>query len=120
LQICCGFMMKTPTPKATCKMQSTIFDRQVEEMFQQYDADGNGQIDKDEVIHSNLHRKHSDQDTSRNRQRMHKMRSSQPLCSHLMWTEQLQRRFKQEDSLQPIQSLRILFVQMKSTLERSS
>lgn len=48
LQICCGFMMKTPTPKATCKMQSTIFDRQVEEMFQQYDADGNGQIDKDE------------------------------------------------------------------------
>lgn len=48
LQICCGFMMKTPTPKTTCRMHSTIFDRQVEEMFQQYDADGNGQIDKDE------------------------------------------------------------------------
>ena len=50
LQTCYGFIPSL-TPKATSKMQSTkstIFDRQVEEMFQQYDADGNGQIDKDE------------------------------------------------------------------------
>ena len=47
LQICCGFI-PSPTPKATSKMQSATFDRQVEEMFQKYDADGNGQIDKDE------------------------------------------------------------------------
>ena len=58
IQICSGFM-HTPTckpeflatPSSTrpaTLLQSTKFDRDVNDMFNFYDADGNGQIDKEE------------------------------------------------------------------------
>ncbi len=60
--MCSGFM-QTPTLPLTYKptfiattsssrpvtlLHSSTFEREVDEMFQQYDADGSGQIDKDE------------------------------------------------------------------------
>eukprot|EP00986_Skeletonema_menzelii_P015307 scaffold11486_cov134-Skeletonema_menzelii.AAC.5 len=51
MQLCSGFM-QTPsqflaTPSSTL-LYSSMFDQEVNDMFQRYDTDGNGQIDKEE------------------------------------------------------------------------
>ena len=47
MQLCSGFMQTPPTRPATF-LHLSSFDAEVNEIFQRYDTDGNGQIDKEE------------------------------------------------------------------------
>ncbi len=47
MQPCSGFTQIIPTRPATL-LHSSRFDQEVNEIFQRYDTDGNGQIDKEE------------------------------------------------------------------------
>lgn len=51
--MCLGFLQTTPTtighmPGPQTARYSSVFDREVDDMFRQYDTDGNGQIDREE------------------------------------------------------------------------